>query len=47
LLLFDEMHERFGRRASWPPSASLASLDLVLSGEALERLTAGSTQATA
>lgn len=25
LLLFDEMHERFGRRAGWPPSASLVS----------------------
>ncbi|MFF5315610.1 hypothetical protein [Streptomyces massasporeus] len=25
LLLFDEMHKRFGRRAGWPPSASLVS----------------------
>ncbi|MEU1668503.1 hypothetical protein ABZ547_33975 [Streptomyces sparsogenes] len=25
LMLFDEMHERFGRRDSWPPSASLVS----------------------
>lgn len=23
--MFDEMHERFGRRAGWPPSASLVS----------------------
>ncbi|MEV0938175.1 hypothetical protein ACIBMX_41280 [Streptomyces phaeochromogenes] len=41
LLLFDEMHERFGRRVGWPPSASLVSPFLRIIFETLEPEEAG------